>query len=395
MNKAAWSRFILFKCFSFFCSKQRHNKLWRSHSDSDLSEHHEPLSKSYAQPHSLGRSDPHNQASITPGSSVKDLLESLGTSAITGKDPQAGVRSSQPGSSSCGGASDLSGGAENGSLEAPSQANKAPSRQLDSPTAGYVSSSPPLSNGLCDSEEQPSCPPLYQPRAATVVPEPQRTDINVAQSVLVGQPHPPPSVHHLSPPPSPAPACADGAVEAQAPSSEIKPEPVSAETSQQCPVLIRNADGDQQARGSSPGGDAAAPTPSSDNPVSQPNAIPQDNVLLFGHSADHINFFSARAKFKGMSDDGKTLPKSSAKEHLPLTHEVPTSEGNEEEKSKVTCFSLINKRTASALGGVRIKLQLWCQVAACLDFLFFSRLHWCKGELGLSSSSFCSRSLRF
>uniref|UniRef100_A0A672FGT0 protein-serine/threonine phosphatase n=1 Tax=Salarias fasciatus TaxID=181472 RepID=A0A672FGT0_SALFA len=58
-------------------SKQRHNKLWRSHSDSDLSEHHEPLSKSYAQPLSLGRSDPHNQSGSMPGPSVKELLESL------------------------------------------------------------------------------------------------------------------------------------------------------------------------------------------------------------------------------------------------------------------------------------------------------------------------------
>uniref|UniRef100_A0A7N6BBQ0 protein-serine/threonine phosphatase n=1 Tax=Anabas testudineus TaxID=64144 RepID=A0A7N6BBQ0_ANATE len=74
-------------------SKQRHNKLWRSHSDSDLSEHHEPLSKSYAQPHSLGRSDPHNQPSGTPGPSVKELLESLGTSVSTGKATHS---SSQP-----------------------------------------------------------------------------------------------------------------------------------------------------------------------------------------------------------------------------------------------------------------------------------------------------------
>uniref|UniRef100_A0AAQ5YMJ3 protein-serine/threonine phosphatase n=1 Tax=Amphiprion ocellaris TaxID=80972 RepID=A0AAQ5YMJ3_AMPOC len=74
-------------------SKQRHNKLWRSHSDSDLSEHHEPLSKSYAQPHSLGRSDPHNQASSTSGPSVKELLESLGTSASAVK---ASHSTSQP-----------------------------------------------------------------------------------------------------------------------------------------------------------------------------------------------------------------------------------------------------------------------------------------------------------
>uniref|UniRef100_A0A8D3E4S8 protein-serine/threonine phosphatase n=1 Tax=Scophthalmus maximus TaxID=52904 RepID=A0A8D3E4S8_SCOMX len=66
-------------------SRQRHNKLWRSHSDSDLSEHHEPLSKSHAQPHSLGRSNPHNQTSGAPGPSVKELLESLGSSVSAGK----------------------------------------------------------------------------------------------------------------------------------------------------------------------------------------------------------------------------------------------------------------------------------------------------------------------
>uniref|UniRef100_A0A8C4IKH8 protein-serine/threonine phosphatase n=1 Tax=Dicentrarchus labrax TaxID=13489 RepID=A0A8C4IKH8_DICLA len=87
-------------------SKQRHNKLWRSHSDSDLSDHHEPLSKSYAQPHSLGHSDPHNQASSTPSPSVKELLQSRGTSASTGKpthstsQPDTGIQSNQFSSSS-------------------------------------------------------------------------------------------------------------------------------------------------------------------------------------------------------------------------------------------------------------------------------------------------------
>uniref|UniRef100_A0A1A8I824 protein-serine/threonine phosphatase n=1 Tax=Nothobranchius kuhntae TaxID=321403 RepID=A0A1A8I824_NOTKU len=174
-------------------SKQRHNKLWRSHSDSDLSEHHEPLSKSYAQPHSLGRSDPHNQASSMLGPSVKELLESLGSSASTGKEshsksqPDTGVYSSHLGSSSFGGAAALSGDAVAQSLKGPPHADTAPSRQLDSSTAGSVSSSPPLSNGLSDSEEQPSYPPLSQPKAATVVPEPQRTEITVAQSILVAQ----------------------------------------------------------------------------------------------------------------------------------------------------------------------------------------------------------------
>uniref|UniRef100_A0AAX7UH62 protein-serine/threonine phosphatase n=1 Tax=Astatotilapia calliptera TaxID=8154 RepID=A0AAX7UH62_ASTCA len=86
-------------------SKQRHNKLWRSHSDSDLSEHHEPLSKSYAQPHSLGRSDPHNQASNITGPSVKELLESLGSSTgskatHSTSQPDTGIHSNQLSSSS-------------------------------------------------------------------------------------------------------------------------------------------------------------------------------------------------------------------------------------------------------------------------------------------------------
>uniref|UniRef100_A0A1A8G3K3 protein-serine/threonine phosphatase n=1 Tax=Nothobranchius korthausae TaxID=1143690 RepID=A0A1A8G3K3_9TELE len=307
-------------------SKQRHNKLWRSHSDSDLSEHHEPLSKSYAQPHSLGRSDPHNQASSMLGPSVKELLESLGSSASTGKEshsksqPDTGVYSSHVGSSSFGGAAALSGDAVLQSLKGPPHADKAPSRQLDSSTAGSVSSSPPLSNGLSDSEEPPSHPPLSQPKAATVVPEPQRTEITVAQSILVGQPHPPPSVHHLplSPPSSPAPACRGEAV---------KPE-VSCSVS------------DPQTPGSSLGGALSLPPFFTDS-LSLSNDPPQDNVLLFGHSADHINFFSAREKFKGMSDDGKphpaaaqqqpTLLKSAAKEQLPLTQEVPDGEVKEEE----------------------------------------------------------------
>lgn len=348
-------------------SKQRHNKLWRSHSDSDLSEHHEPLSKSYAQPHSLGRSDPHNQAGSLPGPSVKELLESLGTSASTGRashstsQPDTGILSNQLSSSSLEGVAALSGDAEARRLEAPSHSAVTPSSQLDPPcsesTAGSVPPlSPPLSNGLCDSEEQ-----LSQPRAATVVPEPQKTDtVTVAQSVLVGQPHPPPSLHHLPPSPAPSltPASVDGVIKPQALSCSLPvikpllvsvPEPTTTQTpsTQQAgphclsaPVPSKKPDCDQQVCGSSLDGLAAHP-PSSDD-FSCPSAIPHDNVVLFGHSADHINFFSAREKFKGMSQDGKTncaavqqspLLKRCSKEQPPL-QEVSTNEGKEEEKTK-------------------------------------------------------------
>ncbi|XP_031136645.1 protein phosphatase Slingshot homolog 2b isoform X1 [Sander lucioperca] len=358
-------------------SKQRHNKLWRSHSDSDLSEHHEPLSKSHAQPHSLGRSDAQYQASSTSDPSVKELLDSLGTSTTTGKathstsQPDTGIHSNQLCSSYFQGVAAPSGDAEARSLKAPSHSAEVQITQLDSPcpepTAGSVSLlSPPLSNGLCDSEEQPSSPPLFQPRAATVVPEPQKTDmVTIAQSVLVGQPHPPPSFHHLppSPAPSPTPVYMDEVIKPQLLSCSLPvikpmlvsvPEPITTPSTQkagpQClpaTVPVKKTDCDQQMCGLSLDGLAAHP-PLTSELISYPSAIPQDDEVLIGHSADHINFFSAREKFKGMSQDDKThcaavqqspQLKSCGKEQ-PLPQEVSTSEGKVEEKRKEITISV-------------------------------------------------------
>ncbi|XP_026226616.1 protein phosphatase Slingshot homolog 2b isoform X2 [Anabas testudineus] len=347
-------------------SKQRHNKLWRSHSDSDLSEHHEPLSKSYAQPHSLGRSDPHNQPSGTPGPSVKELLESLGTSVSTGKathsssQPDTGIKSNQLNSASFEGTAALSGDAEAQSLRSHSLFSVTQSSYLGQPcpesrAASLSTLSPPLSNGLCDSEDQPSSPPLSQPRAATVVPEPQKTDmVTVAQSVLVGQPHPPPSLHHvpLFPALSPTSACMDEVIKSQVlkPLLVTVPEPMTTQTPNaqqagpQClsaPVAVKKTDCVQQICGLSLD-DLAAQPPFTSDFISYSSAIPQDKEVLFGHSADHINFFSAREKFKGMNQDGKTTSavvqqsplKSCAKDQQPLLQEVSSNEAKEEENRK-------------------------------------------------------------
>lgn len=321
------------------CSRQRHNKLWRSHSDSDLSDHHEPLSKSYAQPHSLGHSDPHGQTGGggAAGPSVKELLESLGSSSTAGKpshstsQPDTGVQAKPLRSSSSVGAADAPG------LRAPPPSAPIQIRpgRSESTAGSEPQASPRLSNGVCDPAEEPS-PPLSQPRAATVV---QRTDsVTVAQSVLVGQPHPPPSFHRLpSPPP---PSCTDQVGRAKQASV---PEPATATAPQarapcpSAPVPVRRPDGEPQPSSSPP----ARPASTSDL-ISHPSAIPQSSQVLFGHAADHINFFSAREKFKGMSQDGRSCQsRSGGKEQQAPPPEGCTSEGKEEEKGKVEKLILV------------------------------------------------------
>ncbi|XP_061905105.1 protein phosphatase Slingshot homolog 2b [Entelurus aequoreus] len=287
-------------------SKQRHNKLWRSHSDSDLSEHHQPLSKAYHQPHSLGRSDPRNQAASPLGSSVKELLESLGPNAAAHGNIPSRPLSSPP----CGGATASS-------CDAP------PPRRLSQPDPRppeppILPLSPPLSNGLLEPEEQTSPPVVLLPTAATLVPEPQRLDaVAVAQSVSLGQPHPPPSLHHLppSPAPSPPPACVDAAVKSRA-ASRFQPG-------------IRPSLGPQPAAQPPPAPADKSDCSVLDGPASSTCA---NSPALFGPSADHISFFSAREKFKGMTQD------AAVQQHSPPKHtpppEVPTADGKDEQKRK-------------------------------------------------------------
>lgn len=308
------------------------------------------------------------------GPSVKELLESLGTSSSTDKathstsQPDTGIHSNQFSSSSFKGKASLSSDTEARSLVTPCHSAVAQIGQLEPPCsesiAGSVSPlSPPLSNGVCDSEVQPSSPPLSQPRAATLVPESQKTDmVTVAQTVLLGQPHPPPSLHHLPPSPalSPTPACVDEDIKPQISSCSLPaiksmlasvPEPTTQTPSTQqagpqglpAPVPVTKPDCDPHICGSSLDDSATHPPVTSDF-ISYPSAIPQDNKGLFGHSADHINFFSAREKFKGMTQDGKTQSatvqqssqlKSCGKEQQSLPQEISTSEGKDEEKRKV------------------------------------------------------------
>lgn len=186
------------------CSKQRHNKLWRSHSDGDLSE---PLAKAPQNP--LDRLDPHNNNNNGPAS-LQQFLGMAVLQALKGKNE---VQQDQL------------------------DDDEDDDDDDDGDSAGprTRSPSPPTSNGLCDSEEHlatssstsvsmsvssstshavssssaedPFLPPLPRPRAATVVPKAHLdvSELTVAETVPAARPHPPPSLHVLPPSPSPEP----------------------------------------------------------------------------------------------------------------------------------------------------------------------------------------------
>ncbi|KAJ8401652.1 hypothetical protein AAFF_G00376230 [Aldrovandia affinis] len=148
-------------------SKQRHNKLWRSHSDSDLSsERHEPLCKT---PHTLGRSDPRNDNNNGPTS----LQSFLGLAQLQAPQGRLGAALSES------------------SLAAPPTASTAPRRTSPPPRPAPTLEDP-------------------RPQAATAVPEERLRNalLTVAVSLPAGCPHPPPSLTLLppSPPPPPPPS---------------------------------------------------------------------------------------------------------------------------------------------------------------------------------------------
>ncbi|XP_028975621.2 protein phosphatase Slingshot homolog 2 isoform X3 [Esox lucius] len=159
-------------------SKQRHNKLWRSHSDSDLSERYEtPLCKTRPHSHTLGRSDLHHHDGPAP--SLKHLLASAVLQALGGADEPDGQTE--------------------GSLT--SGTNSEPSRLTRSHSHSPVSG---LSNGLGESRETLFLPLLPRPQAAAVHQDAVDNSSLAAVAVTVpvaAVPHPPPSLH--VPPPSP------------------------------------------------------------------------------------------------------------------------------------------------------------------------------------------------
>ncbi|XP_008298131.1 protein phosphatase Slingshot homolog 2 [Stegastes partitus] len=285
-------------------SKQRHNKLWRSHSDSDLSERPELLCKPSS--HSLGRSDSHNNNTSSPS-----LHHFLGVAVLQalGAGPEDSARS----------------------------------------TGTHTSDCDALSNGVSPSAVQEVRFPLPRPRAATVIPE-ERLDssASVAVTVPVALPHPPPSLHIL--PPTPELQRAHRGSHSSAPAARCKrvqlslslPERSSSEETS--PLTLGSSDSDMmnQSLSDSPADKPDPPplvlplVPSDHN--NNPSELHTGSAFdsrgeadgWSNHSTDSIDFFSAREKFLGLAQDGRT--RTLSEQRTPASTDGETEANDDEEE---------------------------------------------------------------
>ncbi|CDQ58871.1 unnamed protein product [Oncorhynchus mykiss] len=225
-------------------SKQRHNKLWRSHSDSDLSERHESLlCKTRPHSHTVGHSDPHNNNGPTP-SLQRFLLQALG--AANDPDNQA--------------------------------------------EGSHISDT--------QSEPDPFLPPLPAPRAATVVPE-ERMDNSALAVVAVTVPITASVALTLDLPDlSSSEVVSQATLEGESvimasPGIPMAVSPLTATT----PLSLGPYANDDN-NNPSGGGDKDTVLA---NPVDTTCVTASSNL-----STDSIDFFSAREKFLGLSQDGRT-----------------------------------------------------------------------------------------
>ncbi|XP_060743648.1 protein phosphatase Slingshot homolog 2 isoform X2 [Tachysurus vachellii] len=266
-------------------SKQRHNKLWRSHSDSDLSEQQEPVCKSAR---TLGCSDPHNLQHKSNGTrSISSMLQTINSQQTVQTRAQPGTEN----------------------------------------TNTDLSTDPAIQNSEQSCEDS-MLPTLPRALLATVVPE-QNLAGNSSPKVAVTEPvaHPQPSLHVL-------PCSQSTSLHAQLPAV---PEPkIDSELSLNMPDQndsLKNAQSNGTRRLSlcldtissvtETEGDLASSrtlmaissceaslesrcstSSNTDNCTSGEKTLRTDSSSSLG--TDSIDFFSAREKFLGLSRDGQT-----------------------------------------------------------------------------------------
>uniref|UniRef100_A0A8C5N6E9 Uncharacterized protein n=2 Tax=Gouania willdenowi TaxID=441366 RepID=A0A8C5N6E9_GOUWI len=219
-----------------------------------------------------------------------------------------------------------------------------------------------LLNGEVDSaaleEVRPPSPPLLRPHAATVVPE-ERLDnaASVAVAMPVALLHPPPSLHILPPTPelqrahrgSLSPAANHEAAELSLTllekSSSEDVSPLTLESSDTDIFIYSLSDlTDDRDTPLSPETaplplwPSALPLVSSDynnNPRTPPQTSGGEAVGSSNHSADSIDFFSAREKFLTLAKDRRTRTLSEqAQQRTPQSTDEETEANDEEDDHK-------------------------------------------------------------
>ncbi|KAL4608459.1 hypothetical protein GN956_G24470 [Arapaima gigas] len=239
---------------------QRHNKLWRSHSDSNLSEHRETPCKT---PHTLGRSDPHNDTCNGPPS-LQSFLDTVDAMTTVG--------------------------------------NLLTANGLAESTENLPPSPPP---------EDHSAVPLPRPRAAAVVPEerPDHAVISVIETVPLRHPHPPPSLH-VQPTPSQPPNTETGQEDLETlPSSTDLCDSLFPVHESQPSICSAQNGHFHRLQTQVPNSAECLQASTSDTP-DQPSgtAAPASEAPISPLGTDSIDFFSAREKFVDLS--GGRRPRS-------------------------------------------------------------------------------------
>ncbi|XP_058269808.1 protein phosphatase Slingshot homolog 2 isoform X2 [Hemibagrus wyckioides] len=267
-------------------SKQRHNKLWRSHSDSDLSEQQEPVCKSAR---TLGRSDPHNLQHKTNGTrSINNMLQTINNQQTVQTSPLPGTENT----------------------------NTDPSTQ-------------PTSQNSERPCEDPLLPTLPCALSATVVPEQNLAD-NCSLKVAVTEPvaQPQPSLHVLPNSLSTSlhghklPAVPEPKKDSDKLSLDVPDQNDSLKNSHSCgthslALCLDTASTVTETEGDS----ASSRTPMAISPCEVPlesrcSASSNTDSCTSGEKphrtdsssslgTDSIDFFSAREKFLGLSRDGQ------------------------------------------------------------------------------------------
>ncbi|XP_077422205.1 uncharacterized protein ssh2a isoform X2 [Vanacampus margaritifer] len=285
-------------------SKQRHNKLWRSHSDSDLSDRPEQLCKSSS--HSLGRSD----SQSNNNNSSPALHHFLGVAVLQAlaSEPDDSTKST----------SDLRTHCNDDPIEEATETDN-------------------------DSTHLPPSPQLHK-----------EEDVNATDALITvpaAIPAPPPLLHILPPTPEIQRAL-KGHMTPMA-SVENKPLelflhfPEQSSSEELSPVTVMSSDTSEQSASDSP---SDKPSPVSDTqplyspPSSTGRSDDNNNPSDFhddgrgeadgssSHSSDSIDFFSAREKFLGLAHEDRTEKLSEQK--TPLMDGDDNRRSEEDEKSE-------------------------------------------------------------